>query len=267
MWGLSNVGVIPHLSWNYLVSAEQKNTPVIVKISYDKDALFREYKTLIHTSHEKSVSVIDFSYDHGALLLRKSFPGITVQSAKMPFHEKLRICGDILASYPYKKPDADDEHVYEYAQDWISLLQLHNNMPIEKKIYDKAVRLTRTRDCFKHFEYVCHGEIHMENIIKDGQSWITINPKGVIGNPYINVSSCDIVQPYELHKKKHIQSLMHKRIFALAKYTHLSYHLLLESFFIRCLISAQKSIEDNLDPSYRITLARHLYHMITHHQS
>lgn len=102
-------------------------------------------------------------------------------------------------------------------------------------------------------QIVCHGDLHLDNIISDGGSWIAIDPKGIVAEVAFEAAWFDLYDVADL------QSSIQK----LANALSIDYERLLAWFFVRQVISAQWFIEDDLDPTRALTMLERLDPLLT----
>src|SRR5690606_23152783 len=70
------------------------------------------------------------------------------------------------------------------------LLQtLDNELSISKKILIKARILRDELIATSHKTVLLHGDLHHDNILKNSDGWVVIDPKGFIGDPVYEVAA------------------------------------------------------------------------------
>ena len=111
-------------------------------------------------------------------------------------------------------------------------------------------------------DYLCHGDLHLENIIQHGETWLAIDPKGVIGEIAFEAAACDLIHPNEQKDQTHLSSIIIERMIFLANALDVKYDRLLSWVFLRLIIQSQWSIEDHDDPSHRLLLATPIYPLL-----
>jgi streptomycin 6-kinase len=112
-------------------------------------------------------------------------------------------------------------------------------------------------------EYLCHGDLHLENILQHGSHWLAIDPKGIIGEMAFEAAAFDCLSPDELKDSQQVTSKIIDRVEKLAITLRIDFNRLLAWIFLRTIISAQWFIEDKGEPNEsldeRLTLAKHVY--------
>ncbi|HJD62524.1 MAG TPA: hypothetical protein LFW14_02960 [Rickettsia endosymbiont of Degeeriella rufa] len=74
-WNLTELKSINNLSFNYVLSGCQNNTPIILKISFDNTELLKEAETLKAFRNFGAVAIL--AQKHNALLLERAVPGVS----------------------------------------------------------------------------------------------------------------------------------------------------------------------------------------------
>jgi streptomycin 6-kinase len=70
---------------------------------------------------------------------------------------------------------------FQTINQWLNLLYDFKSKKISSDILEKAQQLSKDLLGLKPKLYLLHGDLHHENILKNSNSWIAIDPKGVIG--------------------------------------------------------------------------------------
>ena len=103
-----------------------------------------------------------------------------------------------------------------------------------------------------------HGDLHLDNILQNDLQWIAIDPKGVIGDPEFEIFAFDFMQYDEIENSADMVSVLDVYAKRIAEKTELDVERIKDWAFVRLVLSAAWSIEDNSDPSWAITLASKL---------
>ncbi len=113
-----------------------------------------------------------------------------------------------------------------------------------------------------HRDYLCHGDLHLENIIQQGSNWVVIDPKGIIGEMAFEAAAFDLISQEEMRDLSALPAKIVHRVQLLSHALDIDYNRLLYWTFLRVIISAQWFIEDNGDPSQMLILANCIYPLI-----
>ena len=122
----------------------------------------------------------------GMLLLERADPGVSLKSY---FPEKdndaIQITCECLKRL-HQAPILSD-HRLPHIKDWLTALDKNPGIPTDylhkaKKLRDELLKTTASH-------VLLHGDLHHDNILKNVNGWIVIDPKGVIGEPAYEVAA------------------------------------------------------------------------------
>lgn len=259
-WNLSNVNPVEIMNWNFVALAmKNSNLPVILKISYNKELILDEYSALSHFDGDGAIRVHDIDTESNALLLERAIPGYSLKNSHfLEIEEKINIYTDVVKKLIRKKlPDRNHVHV----KDWCSVIDRITDPRISKSFLAKAIKLRSALLSNIQHEYLCHGDLHLENILQTRSSWVAIDPKGIIGEIAFEASAFDLISEDEMNDVSSISTII-DRLTRIATRLEISYVRLISWVFLRVVISAQWFVEDNGDPAKMLGLAEHIYPLI-----
>lgn len=260
-WSLSNIQPVNNMSYNYVAFAMQdKKVPVVLKISCDKQLITDEYQTLKFWHGQGAIAVFDFNAEFNALLLEQAIPGYLLKE-----HHPLNIQDTIhIYANVVKKlvAQAMPAQAFTHASKWCAAINripagVISNHYIEKAKTIREMLLTTVLQ-----EYLCHGDLHLENIIQMNNSWVVIDPKGIIGEMAFEAAAFDLVSKDEMQQVEANPHIIVERVTLLANALHIDYQRLLSWIYLRVMISLQWFIEDNGDPSEMIALMKIIHPLL-----
>jgi SAM-dependent methyltransferase len=111
-------------------------------------------------------------------------------------------------------------------------------------------------------EYICHGDLHLENIIQKNKHWLAIDPKGIIGEMAFEAAAFNLLSKEEMQETATIPQKIMDRTLKLSNALGINFERLLSWIFLRVLISAQWFIEDRGDPGEMLLLVAYLYPLL-----
>ena len=259
-WSLTNIMPVNNMSYNYVALALQNNNPVVLKISCDKQLIQDEYKALKHFNGQGSIRALDIHSELNALLLEQAVPGYLLKEHHPEkIADTIHIYSNVVKALA-NQPLSDNN--YTHVSQWCKAIDRITDSKIEKHFSDKAKKLKSELLSTTQPEYLCHGDLHLENIIKQKENWFAIDPKGIVGEMAFEAAAFDLVSKHELQDESNVPSLMLDRITKLSTALDINFDRLLSWIFLRILISAQWFIEDNGDPSQMLVLAKYIYPLI-----
>lgn len=257
-WKLSHLTPVENMSYNYVTLANQHhNSPVVLKCSCDKSLIEDEYRALKHFNGVGSIQVIDKATNYNALLLEQAIPGCLLKANHLKDIENIiKIYSGIvkaIASQP--KPETEYTHV----EKWCQAIDRITDPRITSEYIDKAKELRTYLLSSSHNEYLCHGDLHCDNILRHNQKWLSIDPKGIIGEIAFEAAAFDLLDRSDWDESKTILDKINQRLSLLASNLKISKERLQAWIFLRVIISAQWFIEDNGNPDETLRLAAMLY--------
>ena len=257
-WKLSDVKPVENMSYNYVAFAKQHhNTPVVLKFSCDKVLIEEECRALTYFNGVGSIRVIDRAPNCNALLLEQAIPGCLLK-ANHPkdIANTIEIYADVIKALASKpKPETEYTHVKK----WCQAIDRITDPRISLKYIDKAKELKTYLLSSSDKEYLCHGDLHLENIIRHGDSWLSIDPKGIIGEMAFEAAAFDLLGKSDWNEPETISNKMNQRLSLLANQLDICEDRLRAWVFLRVIISAQWFIEDNGNPDEMLRFASILY--------
>jgi streptomycin 6-kinase len=151
---------------------------------------------------------------------------------------------------------------FTHVNEWCDTIDRIDNRQIDQSFVDCVRKLRSFLLSSAEHEYICHGDLHLENIIQHGEKWLAIDPKGIIGEMAFEAAAFNLISKDEMRDIHTVSKKMHDRILELSTALDLSYQRLLCWVFLRVIIAAQWFIEDSGDSSEMLALATHLYPLL-----
>lgn len=199
---------------NYLAIAYSAayHTDVVLKILLWEDAQRYEPPTLRYFNGRGCVQTLAYDEQHHALLLLYIKPGETLRSLfpdndEQATHVLVEVAKK-LHSHPISAADA---LLFPTVTQWLTALDKEY-----EHIPDHLLAQARSRAKLlvsKTSElYLLHGDLHHENILHNNDSWIAIDPKGVVGEREYEFGAF-IRNPFpDLTRRSDVGSIIGKRI-------------------------------------------------------
>lgn len=261
-WQLTEITPVDNLSYNYVATAKaHHNTPVVLKFGCDKTLIENEYHALKQWDGSGAIRVIDRCAHHNALLLEQAIPGTLLKENYLNhIEDSIYIYANVvkkLSSLP--KPNTHDRHAYT----WCATIDNIDDMRIKTEYIDKAKELRDYLLSSSVHETLCHGDLHLENIIHHNNNWLAIDPKGILGELAFEAAAFDLLNTSDWDEPKNLTNKVNYRLSLLANSLEISKDRLLAWIFLRVLISIQWFIEDKGDPTEKLRLASVLYPMLS----
>jgi len=241
-WGLSELKPFPNLSCSYVLTGLQGNIPVILKLSPDANLIDKEAMALNAFEGFGAVSVL--YREEGILLLERAIPGDLLKSS-LPKEKRIEIACKVIDKL-HQAPIPSKEG-FPAIEEWLATVDKEWDLPKDhlkraRKLKNELVKKDSGR------KVLLHGDLHQENILSNGNDWVVIDPKGVIGGPIHDIWAC-------------VEDPNHDLKF-LATYFGYSFQDVVEWCYVRLILASCWQAEDRLDPSRFLTLAQSILPLV-----
>jgi streptomycin 6-kinase len=245
IYELSNLKLVNNLSYNYVLSGFQGSHPIILKLVLDIDGFKREAAAMMAFSEFGVVQV--FSENAGLLLLECAVPGVSLKSY-FPENddEAINITASVIKRL-HKAP-IPSTYTFPHIKDWLAALDKNWNIPAQYLQKARQLRTHLLKNSIK--KVLLHGDLHHDNILQNGDDWIVIDPKGVIGEPTYEVAAFIRNPIPELLTHDNAKNIIHNRIIRFAEILELSSQRILDWCFVQAVLSWVWALEDGGDDSY-----------------
>ncbi len=232
LWDLSDLAPYDNLSYNYTLSGYQASQPIVLKLSLDEASLENEITALNAFSDYGGITVLNHQKD--ALLLQRAVPGTSLKGHPEAIQIACRIIKNL------NRAPIPTEHRLPHVIDWLSTLDKPWRIP--DQYLGKARKLKEKLLKIPHPEVILHGDLHQDNILSHNTDWLVIDPKGVIGFPINETWAC--VEDLD-NDLKYISDFFGYPI-----------DQVIQWYYVHLILAACWQLEDNLDPSLFLNLAR-----------
>jgi streptomycin 6-kinase len=261
-WSLRDIEPFKNLSYHFVAKALQNNGSfVVLKIGCDREVSLNEYRALRHFSGSGSIKILDYDFDNSALLLEAALPGIPLNATQSK-KEAISAYGKVVRAISLvPKPSQDFSQDFPHVRTWLECIEKINDDRINPAWIEKARFLKQylLSSSQAEQEYLCHGDLHFDNVVSQGDHFLAIDPKGIIGEMAFEASAFDLINTEEIENPNFDSTILLDRIHQLAAALKLNPERLLGWIFLRIMLSIQWSIEDQGDPSRRIKMAEKIY--------
>lgn len=185
--------------------------------------------------------------DEGMLLLERAMPGTSLKSySPNREHESIEIaCGVIKKLHQANIPTT---HNLPHIKDWLTALDKDWSIPEE---YLQKARMLRDQLLqTSEPDVLLHGDLHHDNILQNGDNWLVIDPKGVIGESAYEVAAFIRNPIPELLTHADATTIIHNRITRFAAALELPERQIIDWCFMQAVLAWVWAIEDGCDTRY-----------------
>ena len=244
-YGLSDLKPVKNLSYNYVLSGFQGALPIILKLGLDNDGLKREAIALSAFAGLGAAKVL--AEKDGMLLLERAISGISLRNY-FPGKEQEAI--DITGGCLKKLHQAPlpSSKMFPHIKDWLIALNKDLNIPIHYLHKARQLRDELLESGTK--AVLLHGDLHHDNILQQGDDWIVIDPKGVIGEPAYEVAAFIRNPIPELLVLNNVVNLISHRITRFSEILEIPERRILDWCYVQAVLAWTWALEDGSDESY-----------------
>ncbi|MFM8454769.1 MAG: aminoglycoside phosphotransferase family protein [Gammaproteobacteria bacterium] len=242
---LRDLQEVTNLTYNYVLSGFQGDNPIILKLGLDNAGLKREALALKCFAGCGAVKVL--AEDNGILLLERAVPGTSLKSY-FPDREQESIEIACVVIKKLHQASIPVSHNFPHIKDWFTALDKDWNIPNHylqkvRKLRDELLQTSET-------DVLLHGDLHHDNILQNGEGWLVIDPKGVIGEPAYEVAAFIRNPIPELLNHADAPNIIHNRVTRFAELFELQPQRILDWCFVQAVLSWVWALEDGCDASY-----------------
>lgn len=242
---------VSNLSYSYVLSGFQGDSPVILKLGLDRESLKKEAFALNCFAGFGAVNVID--EEDGVLLLECAVPGISLKNC-FPAKDMDAIAIACKVIKKLHQATIPNKHNFPHIKNWLSALDKDWDIPPSYLQKARALRdqlLTTSSP-----EVVLHGDLHHDNILKNGVDWAVIDPKGVIGEPAYETAAFIRNPIPELLKQEHAVDIIQRRMSGFSQALHIPITRIANWSFVQAGLAWAWALEDKCDTQYWEQLTR-----------
>lgn len=173
------------LSYNFVAPAIKKGgQEVVLKVVLSDHEFQAELEALLHMKGKGAVQVIDYDVEKGIMILERLQPGHTLAVLEDD-KEATRIAAHVMKKLIVLAPSRSTlPTVVDREESLKRIYHKRNNgfYPIPKESMLEALNIFEYLNTSIEHQYMLHGDLHHFNILKKGDSWAVIDPKGLIGD-------------------------------------------------------------------------------------
>jgi len=248
-WSLKIALPFPQLSYNFVAPARQQDgTEVVIKLGFPHPELRREIEALRFYAGNGAVQLLDADSEQGLLLLERLQPG-TLLSLLTDDEEATSIAASVMRQLWRPPPAA---HHFITVRDWAAgLHRLRQRFggttgPLPANLVERAEAIFSELLDSTADPAVLHGDLHHDNILAgQRQSWLAIDPKGVIGEPAYEAGALLQNPMPQLLELPNLERVLARRVDQLAHELELDRERIVGWGFAQAVLSAWWSLEDH----------------------
>ncbi|HJN37525.1 MAG TPA: aminoglycoside phosphotransferase family protein [Gammaproteobacteria bacterium] len=242
---LSVLTPVNNMTFNYVASGYQHDTPIILKIGMNSKALAKETSCLKAFAKHAVAEVI--AEDNNMIIMQRAVPGSTLKDYFPDNDEEATkiLCASIKELHKASIPES---HNFYHLSELFKTLDQKLDIPDEILSKAKHLRDDLLKSTTK--EVLLHGDLHHDNILKNGDSWLVIDPKGFVGDLAFEAAAylCNPIP--ELLEENHARKMIENRINICSSELNIDAQRIADWLYAKSVLCWAWRLEDNLDPSY-----------------
>ena len=250
-WKLSSLRpLVPSSStknYVFLAYSEEYKTDVVLNLLFTDT---HEPQALRFFNGNHCVRLLEYDPELKCLLLEYVRPGISLKSF-FPKDDKraLEIAAQLIKKIHVKNAPIKATG-FKTVNQWLELLYAFKSKKIPFDALRKAQELSKKLLNVKQELYVLHGDLHHENILKSGDTWIAIDPKGIIGPLEYEVGRFTMNPKPDLLEQPNIKMIIKNRVNLFSALFGFDKQRLIDWAFVQAVLSACWSEEDGNEGSF-----------------
>ncbi len=206
------------LSYNYVCPAlTTDNQNAVLKISFPSNHEFiTEIEALKRFPEEVSIKLLEEDLENGAVLLEQAIPGIPV-SKIFPDSDQINFTSQVIKKLHIPIIESD-RNLFPTIQDWEKIFERYEESNTNNMGVIPSYLVDLGRGIFTEFlqenteQYLLHGDLHNDNILKSNRGWLVIDPKGIIGEREFELGAFLRNPYYDLPKNSDYKAIETRRI-------------------------------------------------------
>jgi streptomycin 6-kinase len=247
LWQLSNMRLFTHIAMpnNYvvIVYSDQHKKDVVLKVGL-KEIIDTEIQALQYFQGEACVKLLQFDQEssdvNSALLLEYVQPGSSLKDLFLDGGEEASI--ELFAQVVKKIHGNSDQKIQGNFQTIDQRLRLLHRFQSKnnrlQKLLPQAAKLADQLIATQGKQYLLHGDLHHENILQCGDTWVMIDPQGVIGELEYEVGALIRNPLFELLDQLNLEQLILHRFERLSKLLNLDKRRIIDWSFVQAVLAA-----------------------------
>ena len=255
-WHLQEIKPVENMTWSFVAKAKaDKFDNVVIKILPDSNSFNNELEILQYFQGHGLIKLLDYNESNNTLLLPQAIPGNSLKELYTKDPELVMDHYVAVANSIFFKP-YDAGYKSQHMSEWLEALDRADNSQIPDDILQKAIVLRNQLLSSAGQDFALHGDLHHDNILQHGETWVAIDPRGLVGEKEFEVSWFDFIHTAELYDNNlNIPKLYSRRVETFAKKLNLSFPRILAWSFVRLVQMSCLMIEGNCDPQEYIDTA------------
>jgi streptomycin 6-kinase len=236
-WNLRDLKPFDNLTFNYVLYGFQNYDPIVLKVGIRDKNLAKEAQALQFFENHGAMELIDST--EGALLLRRAVPGNSLMEY-FPNREdeSIKMAADVIRRLHSANGIPENFTPLEDL-----LCDLHKKCDIPDRFISKVQRIAGHLSEMTTKQTVMHGDLHHDNILRDGDEWKIIDPVGIVGDPTYEITSFMINPIDKIWKCENSVSIITNRVEKFSRLLNVDPQRIFQWTFVKCVLCWIWSLE------------------------
>lgn len=158
---------------------DQSGNEVVLKVPDDDSEEKLAGSTLLAFSNHGGVTILNHDEPTGAILMPRLHPGTTLDTSGLNDLQQVEVCSDVIRRLRQAQTVEAMSLDRWYRDLW--------NAPPDELVPEAQSIARRLIDTTTR-QTLLHGDLHHFNILRNGDEWVAIDPKGVLGDPAFEIT-------------------------------------------------------------------------------
>ena len=256
-WELTLGRPFPNLSYNYVTTARRADgQEVVLKLGVPNPELDSEALALRVFDGRGAVRLLDADPQRGILLLERLQPGHTLRPTSLVDDDQAtRAAAGVMASLWQPAPQT---HTFATVNAWARGFERlrarfqGGTGPFPQSLIEDAEAIYRGYTVDAETAVLLHGDLHHENILASGSTWLAIDPKGIVGEAVYETGALLRNPIPEIYDLSNAGVLSERRAAILGELLGFEQEHILSWAFAQAVLSSWWSYEDGDTGWHRI---------------
>jgi len=246
-WSLSLGAPYADSSYSYVVRvARADGTPAVLKLSFPSEHVGREAAALRAFAGRGSVALFAYEASAGAILLERAEPGMQLAQLCQGDDERATsIAADVVRTLDCQLPS---NFAFPSVETWLSdarsISERTELSPVVRALVSDALAVASELVRSSSQNLLLHGDLHQFNILAGGETWLAIDPSGIVGERECEIGPL-ILNPVELLRQPGLSEFLNRRLRQLCDEVGLDRRRAHAWSFVRAVLAILWSLEDH----------------------
>lgn len=255
-WGLHHAALYYSFQQRRVFTAirSSDSLPVMVKLSTDAPTLHHEIIALQTFQGYGCVRLLDTAPAFGAILLERLLPGESLETL-FPDNDTTAIAHAAAVMHQLHQAPVPTDPTLPTLADWLDQLIRAPSRQLPLALVTKAQQLAVHLLATMAPSVLLHGDLHHNNILASGNTWVAIDPHGVIGEPLYEVGAFVRNPVKPLLQQANLNTIITQRLDIFSALMNAPRQRVAAWSFVQALLAAQWATEEDADPSQWLIVA------------